>query len=49
VGVHVLRFCSGSYSSHRRDGSSISTGIIASAPYTRLKRDSFVADWGVHL
>jgi len=39
-------FCSGSYSSRRRDGSPISIGIMASASYTRLKGDSFVADWG---
>ena len=43
------RFWTGSYNSRRSDGSPISTGIMASAPYTRLKGDLFVADWGVHL
>ena len=46
------RFCwflSQSYTCLRKDCSSISTGIIASAPYTKLKGDSLVADQGVHL
>ena len=44
MGTHVLMILVGSYSSQRRDGSPISTGIMASAPYTSLNGDSFVAD-----
>jgi len=45
--VHIFWwFRFGSYSSRRRDGSPIYTGIMASKPYTRLKGDSFVVDWG---
>jgi len=48
--VHIFWwFWSGLYSSRRRDGSPISIGIMVFALYTRLKGDSFVADWGVHL
>ena len=39
-------FLNGSYSSRCRDGSPISTGIMASVPYTRLNGDSLVDDWG---
>jgi len=47
--VHIFWwFRSGSYSSQRRDGFPISTRIMSFASYTRLKGDSFVADWGVN-
>ena len=42
MGVHVLM-------AQRKDGSQISTDIMAFAPYIGLKGDSFVSDWGVHL
>ena len=48
----VHKFCSfwsWFYTCWCKEGSPISTGIISSAPWTKLKGDSLVADWGVHL